>query len=337
MRSEKLDLEIIFDWSESEDLNSNSSISGIVKITPKVNVTIDNIYGHFYLELRGKMSPQSSTIDNVTILNYSKELSKDREYNFPFTIKMRDEIASYQGANATIKHKFEVEVKIHTDDYDKIKPGILSNLKKLITNDSSVKVSRYFNYERKFSTYSLETRRMEMTRNFEYELAFVFAAIFGVIALVFIPDFRTLYVVIAVASSALLGFIFQLFYLEYTRLDIEIELINNEDNTFTLKPILSDNRYDYGLKFYYGIYEEVVDNRGTSSVTHESRIYLSGHKTMSASIKQNDIIFDFPDRKNLGTTSLTNFKLYWVVFASRKDVFGLEADYEVEVHASMGL
>jgi len=330
MSSKHLSIEIIIDSESKSTAQKVDSISGKVVLTSLVDVRIESMNIYFYMEVKGKTSPEKRLLLAENLMNHSKHLTRNHSYEFPFNIVDPSGLSGYKGRNGGFLHKIEVGVDINPEDYSRVKPGILSSLKQLVLEDSSIKSFKYEHFEETIKNYSVETNKIYLKRNFIYWLALAFGLGIFPIIFFFIPSTKIQYIVMSVLASGLIGFLLQLAYLEFTPTEIIVQFENNADNTFSLKSHNFQDKQGRSPEFYYYIDEKVIDRRGTSSVTHTTNIYSSEVLSHGSSIRNTELKFDFPNRSNIPTIRFDNLEIKWKFCAKLKDTFGLPAVYEAD-------
>lgn len=332
MSSPNLTIEIVA-YQNEELINGHPTLSGTVILKPKESVTVDSMNVYLYLEVKGKMSPQVYTLKVINLFNYSKLLSRGQRYEFPFTFVVTDYVFSYAGKNAAIHHKIEVGLDINPEDYNKVNPGILSSLKKFVTNNTSIRSQQYFYFENLTKNYKVETSELTLKRNFLFVLALIFAVAFAGIGFFIAPEYSQLNTVLIILASLVLGFLTQLIYLHFSQTEIIVQLVNTEGDQFALKAIATSGKLSEDLEFYYEVVEEVIDGSGTTSTTYTTVRHKSAVQKIGTSIVEKDLVFEFPSLKNIPTISMESFFITWTMYATRKDTFGMDAVYESEFKA----
>ena len=208
MSNPNINIEILAETND-ELVNGHPVISGKIVLKPRETITIDSMNVYLSYEVKGKMSPIKNLMGVQNLFSYSKQLSRDQHYEFPFSFVVSDGIYSFTGKNAALHHKLEVGMDINPEDYNKVKPGVFSSLRKMVTNDTSIRSHRYIYFENVTKNYQVETSEVTLQRKFIYWLAFVLSVVFAAIGLFFIiPEMSQVYVIVTIVSSLLLGFSF---------------------------------------------------------------------------------------------------------------------------------
>ena len=103
---------------------------------------------------------------------------------------------------------------------------------------------------------------------------------------------------------------------------------NLEDNKFQIEILLKKNSQKLKSLFSYFIVEEIVtDRRGTSRITHTSKLYKSENKKIKNLKSSNQLIFDFPKPDIPASTLIEDVEIRWTLYFIITLKFGLEFFY----------
>lgn len=329
MSNQFLETQIIFDESDFS-INVGEKKYGEIILTPKKNLKIQEFGFELLLEIRGRISVQKKILQH-TILAKNETFLKGEIYRFDFDIKGSFP-PSYQGKNVDFNWSMHTFFKLKQETYSFIRNTLLQNLKlfKAFSPESILATSRVLYVHFPPEKYHIKSSSLNLKSNEYLILAFFLCLIIipsGIFFYVNTPN-KFLYMVLAII---LLCFIFVPNLIkEYIVGKIFSEVTTLTNQQFLLKLAFEkNNKHITKIEAKYRIVEKVVDDRGTSSSTYKSSIFVSKKLTQRNPDKNIEFTFDFPsENKNVVPSFyMQNINFYWQMEITTYFDFGGSLDF----------
>ncbi|MFK7755863.1 MAG: hypothetical protein AB8B53_02900 [Flavobacteriales bacterium] len=294
--------------------------SGYLKIKSSVSLLIDKIDGYIFIEARGRMRGQKERIlvfpiKRILLLPENEWVKIPISFGLP-----RNKIVTYQGVNVNFTYKCEVVINVNESDLEKLDRNLIKKLTSFVTSDYSYEASTYFIVSSDSGIYEVQDRNVLLEPQLNIKLSIIGGLIFlGVYAL-FVPGISIPLMCLGIILALVFVFAINSFIANLIGSVFVKTFKGNE--LITCDVSLSKNFALSNLKLQYVIIEKVVDSRGTSSITQEARIYSSELKSVDLRKKRNQIAFDFPKRKGIGTYSYHEASIVWQL-KLKGELFGL--------------
>lgn len=289
------------------EVTSNSA-SGYLKIQSTEDLTIDNINGLVYFEVRGRMSTSQDVILKFNI-ETGTLINKDKVHKIPFNFNTNACTAdTYTGKNVSFLYKLEIKINVNKGDIEKLERTIFSKIKSAVTSDYSLKIEKRFKVQDLKSKYRIEEAKTTFNLQPNTILLILVSIIFGAISLNLIPEFSVIYLIIAIGTIYILKYLITSFISKSLGI-ITMETKENND-TFQCKLSKPRNFILKNQNLYYQITEQVIDNRGTSSSTYRETILTSERKNISNN-KVQTIKFNYPTKQGLQTYQYKDASILW--------------------------
>ncbi len=298
---------------------------GYLILKSSETIRVDRILCDVSLEARGQMSSTKKRITSF-VLSKNRTLTKDEEYRLPFTIEISEEDTNtFTGSNVSFTYKCTVDIDINEYDLDKIDRSLFSKVKSFVTSDDSIIVSKYFDVKEEECDYEVVNAKTELTLKQSHIFFIIGVLLVGLIFVFFSDFFKGFYLLIGLFVAILLAGLIR----NYISDKVGLILINiyKKDHSFqcTLDKIKQVNLTNKHL--YYEIIEQVIDDRGTRSSTHEDVIYTSSKKDLKHINSEDVIPFTYPKRKGLHSVKYGDASILWRMVLSGKSYLGLTIKY----------
>ncbi|WP_407323810.1 hypothetical protein R5O24_11080 [Tenacibaculum maritimum] len=308
----------------------NNCIKGHITIATTTTIKIAQVVGTVYMELRGRMGGFKEEMfffnidENVVAL-------KNTLHTIPFWFEVpKNSIESYKGKNFEVLYSFEADLRIASNEVEKLERSFFSRLKSTMNSMHSVKKSAYFLKENINKRYKVVSQTSFLTlegnsvtgissfflvgfiylilfKIFNFELQF-FHIFICVIFLIFIVAIITFY------KGKLIG-------------KVSVKLVEAEKG-FICKVYKKDFKLK-NPKIYYKITESVIDTRGSSRSHYTEELYKSPITKLSKN-NEEEVYFEYPNAKNLTPFSKGDVSIYWEVFLEG-EFSGLKESYKTVI------
>ena len=312
------------------------TLKGEIEIIPQKDLEMLYLRYKLALEVRGLTETRTYDIQKENLVDYVK-LKEKEKYVYPIQL-LNNEYESYRGINVVFLVRFEVFVKFK--DVKKSSQEVLSKIgytyvKKAEKTGKSV----YLNFKSKTENYEVLAGKSKVHLKSAHKLVF---SVIGIILMIGLMSSKTeffetykyillgigiLVIMISLSysffSTKLVGEI-EVEYKDIENRKLEINLRNKEDWKQVKK-----------IESSYKIYEEVVDNRGSSSTEIITNIYKSESKVIKSPKGELRMLYDYPEYK-LPTMRLRDVSVYWLLELKITSSLGLVFRYtnEFEVQKS---
>lgn len=305
------DLEIEIELPErSESYSIGETIKGQLVIQSKKDITIDYLRCRLLFESRGLIRSNSIVIDEVLLLEGVDFKEKQRNV-YPIEFKNTG-YETYKGKNIELLSKLDVSVKPRNV---KISNKILSRIANLGRSEVISK-SRYIDFDGEDGNFEIASSKVKLELDPFDKILLVSLLVLIIIGFLiantkFYESYKSLLIVLGI-GVLILNLVYS-YFAKYRIGEIEAEFKDKGNHQFGLK--LNSK---HGLtpvkkiEIKYHIYEEVIDNRGTSQTKEVSRIYTSEVKTLGEGINGRSITFDYPKKKPQ-TMSYKDVRIYWMI------------------------
>lgn len=304
---------------------SNRQLNGYLTISTSETIDIDQIVGSIFFEVRGRMTSQKIEIISFELAKQNRVVANKKTI-IPFSFDLsKEKVDSYKGKNVSFSYSIEVRSYVNSADTDKLQRNIFSKLVSFVTADNSLKTSKYFTLESLLSDYQVTEANTKFDFKFNFTILLIIAFLFGGIYMLYIPEFTPIYIGLGVLFLTVSNFLF-ISYLKNILGDVTMETLR-ADNAFLCNLKKTGNFNLTDQKIYYEIIEIVEDDRGTSSYTYNAVIYKSEVKKIPDFKDASSLTFQYPKKKGLYSTEVTDASIIWKMNLQGKFHFGLVLKY----------
>ncbi|MFK8054868.1 MAG: hypothetical protein AB8F78_02010 [Saprospiraceae bacterium] len=307
-----------------DEANGNGLSTGYLMLNSSETITLDNIKGAISSEARGKMSGHKEETLLFDIQENVK-ITAGEPSKTPFTFDLSNlELASYIGKNVSISTVLEIQIDVNDDDIDKLKKGLFSRLKSLVTSDYTIKVAKPLDLQIPSTKYQVIETSSDLLIQPNIIISIIIAFAFGISYAVTIPEFNIGYVMLGIASTLLLIYLASTLFGKILGA-ISMKIFNDND-AFTCK-VQTSNKFNLSnISMHYEIIEKVIDRRGTSSSTYTETIYTSKKQKIANYRSNPSLTFPFPKRMGIHSLEYGNASIYWKMYL-KGTYLGLEFKY----------
>ncbi|GEM_PF-4981417 len=306
---------------QSRDKNK----SGHLAITTSHPVDIKKITGHIYLETRGRKRSTKELVKTVLIKD-SFLLLENQNHEIPFSFQLSEEqIETYNGINVDHTYNFEISIEFENHEIDLVDDGIFSKIKSFFTNEKELVVSKYFNVKHSNYRYDVKELNSELKRNINFLISLAFIVVAGSIGLLLFNSKLDEYIIVAIIVPAVISLVFTQLYINKKLGTVFFEVLK-EDDTFICNLEKQGTLMLQNPVIYYEIYESVRDDRGTSTVTHESSIVTSEKINLEGFDQYASVRFSYPSEEGLYSLNYSDTSIYWKMILKGK-LFGFNFNY----------
>lgn len=328
MNTNNPELYIQYDKQVKPGRNGANTICGKVMLQLTESTTIESIEVKLITVVRGKMKSSRNVNARDLALSNSKPITANQIYEFPFEINEEVGCTSYKGRNGMIAHFLEAHVNFKPEAYAQLKPGVLSSMKKWVNMDSSLVVVCNYFYEDSHNGYKVLPGPCHLKRKTILWLMIAMTMlVFPLPYFLFSPS-EPFHWFIMIVFCALVGYTLQGVYFSMTVVNITLHLENRDDDTFAIVSHDYAGKLSGQPEFYYEVEEVVRDTRGTSTTTYRTVMYKSAKKSKNVDIKEEDLVFEFPQRIDIATKSEGDLSIEWIFYIETTDPLGLAAIYK---------
>lgn len=320
-------IEILLEGGNTKHRVLGERIKGEFIITPFYDLPVSMIGYDLIGEVRGKTATETQGVLNEYV-GWNKLLKANETYHFPINFVNKSH-ETYSGIDLNCLIKFEVYLKIDRmkalqmtgavrEFYGKFNWGKEKKIAKgmylnfggdtnkylLKTKDFKLSIESYLKYIWTFIVTGL------VTYSYSEKTGWKFAPFFGAGALLILLHHLLGVVLIGKMKGV---------FTKNSGEQFQVKFTNSKSWKTTQK-----------LSVKYEVREQVVDGRGTSTVTYDNAIFTSPSQNITEFKKGVLLDFDFP-KGFPPTSTIADAKIYWVLKVKIKTKIGLSFSFNQEI------